>query len=97
MKNLVWILAMIVGGSLYAQKQSDLMGPEAKNYKPWQNETKATVVVKENNKRNLRSPEFKNYKPWKHKNDKETVAIASDDQKRKLQGPEAKNYKPWRD
>ena len=46
MKNLVWILAVMIGGSLYAQKQNELMGPEAKNYKPWQNKTEATIVSK---------------------------------------------------
>lgn len=97
MKNLVWILAIMVGSSVYAQKQNQLQGPEAKNYKPWKYETEATVVVNKSSKKDLKGPEAKNFKPWKDENSTETIAIVTDNKRRKLQGPAAKNYKPWRD
>ena len=41
------------------------MGPAAKNYRPWQDDTevqRATITKKE--RKNLKGPRYKNRKPW---------------------------------
>ncbi|MGY5354465.1 hypothetical protein [Wenyingzhuangia sp. IMCC45467] len=97
MKNFIWILAIMIGGSVSAQKQNDLTGPEAKNYKPWQHNTEATVITKTVAKSNLKSKDVKNQKRWKNNgNTEKTYVIASNYNRNKLQGPAAKNYKPWK-
>ena len=41
------------------------MGPAAKNYRPWQDDTKAQhVVVSGKEKKDLKGPRAKNHKPW---------------------------------
>ncbi|WP_010135121.1 hypothetical protein [Ochrovirga pacifica] len=98
MKNLIWILAIAFVGTATAQKKSELQGPAAKNYKPWQHNVEATVSVQSVNKSTLKSKDAKNYKPWKKEaKATEKLILASNYNRNKLQGPEAKNYKPWLD
>lgn len=82
MKRLIWVLAVMIGSSTYAQQATKME----------QKETEETTVAKYK----LRSPEFKNYKPWQHKKaDAKTVAVQTKSAKRNLRSPEYKNYKPW--
>ena len=97
MKNLIWILAIMVGSSMAAQKKNDLQGPEAKNYKPWQHKAKSTTVVSTSNKNKLTGPAYKNYKPWQDNDKQKSYAIVTDNKRNKLKGPAYKNYKPWQD
>lgn len=48
-----------------AQGSEKRMGPSAKNYKPWQDETRTQhVIVTKKKKKNLKGPRAKNRKPW---------------------------------
>ena len=41
------------------------MGPAAKNYKPWQDDTqKQHTIVTKKKKKDLKGPRAKNRKPW---------------------------------
>ncbi|NIJ46292.1 hypothetical protein FHR24_002776 [Wenyingzhuangia heitensis] len=95
MKNLIWILVIMVGSSMVAQTKNNLQGPEAKNYKPWQHKTESTTVVSTSNKQKLTGPAYKNYKPWQDNNPQKSYAIVTDNRRNKLKGPAYKNYKPW--
>ncbi|WP_152286527.1 hypothetical protein [Flavicella marina] len=95
MRNLVWIVAILVGVGMNAQSRNDLKGPAAKNYKPWQHKTKTVEITSSStHQQSLRSHEHKNYKPWKDNSERTKIEVVSSN-KHKLRSPEAKNYKPW--
>jgi hypothetical protein len=84
---------MIITGASFAQSRTNLMGPKAKNYKPWEN--KSTVV---NTTSHLTEPSKKEF-GGKAKNQKrvlhtEKVALIENNSKKsQLMGPKAKNYR----
>ncbi|WP_136482792.1 hypothetical protein [Cognatitamlana onchidii] len=98
MKKLAVLLAlMFVSITSFAQKRSDLRGPQYKNYKPWKHDTKSTPLYTSNTKEGLKGPEYKNYKPWKNKGEAKYQEVATTvNERAKLTGPKYKNYKPWR-
>ena len=40
------------------------MGPEAKNYRPWRDDTKVRRVVTKKKQEDLKGPRYKNRQPW---------------------------------
>jgi len=97
MKSLLIAFAfMTVATFSYAQDKSDLKGPAAKNYKPWQkNEktaTKKLYTLEASSK--VQGPSAKNKKSWESKsiNYQEITLVAN---KPKVTGPKAKNAKAW--
>ncbi|WP_139955701.1 hypothetical protein [Flavicella sediminum] len=100
MKGLVSILCIAFFSitCVSAQSKNGLKGPAAKNYKPWKDKNKSSLVLVTQNTKQLKGPEAKNYKPWKDNSAKESEAyvVALDTKKRNLRSPEAKNYKPWK-
>ena len=48
-----------------AEASEKRMGPAAKNYRPWQDDTRTKqVVVTKKKRKNLKGPRAKNHKPW---------------------------------
>lgn len=104
MKNIVLILGvLLVSFSGFSQeepgkvKQSDLKGPDFKNYKVWMHETEPVAVYSENNKQSLQGPAFKNAQPIKEETSKQDLVQVKigGSEKQKLTGPAYKNYGPW--
>ena len=98
MKKTALLLAILfITVTAFAQKRSDLKGPQYKNYKPWQHDTKVEPVYTSNKKVALTGPAYKNYKPWKKTEEKNVdyQQVVSNNKRAKLTGPAYKNYKPW--
>ncbi len=102
MKKAVLILGLlIISISAFAQeknnvKQSDLKGPEYKNYKHWMNNTAPVKIYSENNKQSLQGPAYKNAQPWRDTTEKDLVLVqTTGSEKQKLTGPAYKNHGPW--
>ncbi len=93
----VVLIVLCCVGMTHAQKRNELMGPEAKNYKPWKYEDSGDVLFARESVETLRSHEAKNARPWIQ----DDVAVQPVTEPRKsrnrLQGPKAKNFKPWED
>ena len=95
MRNLIWIVAILVGVGLNAQSRNDLKGPAAKNYKPWKDILKSRALLVTKSSKKLRSPSVKNFKPWKMEKNKNIIEVSFGSEKNKLRSPQAKNYKAW--
>ncbi|WP_163411365.1 hypothetical protein [Flavobacterium ajazii] len=103
MKNLGLILGvLLISFSAFAQeeptnlKQSDLKGPDFKNYKVWMHETAPVKIYSEENKTALQGPAYKNEQPVKEISKKDLVEVKiGGSEKQKLTGPAYKNYGPW--
>ena len=97
MKKVAVLLAFaFITVTSFAQKRSDLTGPQYKNYKPWQHDTKVEPVYTSNSKVGLTGPAYKNHKPWKKTEDHvEFQQVVSNNKRANLTGPAYKNYKPW--
>lgn len=92
---LIFSAMMIFASWGYAQQRKELKGPEAKNYKPWKDNSEKSIAVYKVNPERLTGPEAKNKKPWdKSPKPAQYMAITTSSQP-KLQGPKAKNWKPW--
>lgn len=94
-KLLVMSFLLLVACFGFAQKSERLMGPAAKNAKPWQKKAKKSEVVIVNNRKMLKGPAAKNAKPWEKKDSSEVYVAVRQWNLPKLQGPAAKNAKPW--
>jgi hypothetical protein len=75
-----------------AQNRNSLKGPEAKNYKPWKNESSSLTLKSKNNRVVLKGPAAKNNKVWN--NNAETISIKALN-RRRIFGPAAKNNKDY--
>jgi len=74
-----------------SKEKTNLMGPKAKNTKPWENKSHGAIVVTKDKAK--QGPSAKNYKPWEDKGEiTGQIVLKKED---KLTGPKAKNYKPW--
>jgi len=91
---LIAFVFMTVATFSYAQDKSDLKGPAAKNYKPWQNNEKAKKMYTLEASSKVQGPSAKNKKSWDSKsiNYQEITLVAN---KPKVTGPKAKNAKAW--
>ena len=97
MKNLALVLAFLfVSLGAFAQKRSDLKGPEYKNYKPWKHKSEPTQVYTSNRKSDLKGPEYKNYKPSNNDSEIRLTAVSYGSERSQLTGPKYKNYKHFK-
>lgn len=82
---------MIITGASFAQSRTSLMGPKAKNYKPWENKVvNPTSHLTEPSKKEF-GGKAKNQRPVLYT---EEVAVTQNNFKRsQLMGPKAKNYR----
>ncbi len=101
MKKVTLILGfLVVSFGAVAQekdnvKQSDLKGPEYKNYNS--HNTVPTEIYSVTNVKSLQGPEYKNNKPLKGASKEEFVVVKTvDNEQQNLKGPEFKNYNPLR-
>lgn len=77
-------------------KQSDLKGPDYKNYKVWMHKTVPTKIYSENNKVSLQGPAYKNQQARRDASKKDLVVVKTvGTERQKLTGPAYKNYGPW--
>lgn len=102
MKKVALILGVLLASfNAFAQeksnvKQSDLKGPDYKNYKHWTHKTEAIKIYSENNKVALQGPAYKNNQTSKENSKKELIEVKIGNSERlKLTGPAYKNYGPW--
>lgn len=102
MRNLAMILGvLLVSFTAFAQeksnvKQSDLKGPDYKNYKYWMHNTVPAKIYSENNKKPLQGPAYKNQQPGSNVSEKDLVVVSTvGSKKQKLTGPAYKNHGPW--
>lgn len=99
MKKAALILALfVVSFGAFAQdktevKQSDLKGPEYKNFKSWMHKTVPTKVYSATEVKTLQGPTYKNQNPAKNtvKAEQTLVTIVGSKQQN-LKGPAYKNY-----
>jgi hypothetical protein len=99
MKKVALILALFVVsfGALAQQKsdvkQSDLKGPEYKNFKSWMHKPVETKVYSASEVKTLQGPEYKNQKPGKNTvNVEQALVTALGNEHQKLKGPAYKNF-----
>lgn len=103
MKKIAFILGfLVISLSTMAQekdnvKQSDLKGPEFKNFKSWMHKAVPTKIYAENNKKSLQGPAYKNQQPFKNTSKQEDLVLVktTGSEKQKLTGPAYKNHGPW--
>lgn len=78
-------------------KQSDLKGPEYKNYQSWKHKTTPTEIYSASNVKSLQGPAYKNYQPGKDISKEDLVVVkTTGNEQYNLKGPEFKNYSPLR-
>ncbi|WP_348799195.1 hypothetical protein [Flavobacterium adhaerens] len=102
MKKITLFLGvLLVSISAFAQeksnvKQSDLKGPDFKNYKVWMHTIEPVKVYSENNKTVVQGPAYKNAQLAVNTTEKELVEVKIGNPERlKLTGPAYKNHGPW--
>ena len=99
MKKVTLIIALfVISFGAVAQeksevKQSDLKGPEYKNFKSWMHKAVPTKVYSAAKVKTLQGPAYKNYQPGRDiaKAEQALVATVGNEQQ-KLKGPAHKNY-----
>jgi hypothetical protein len=93
----VGIILSIVSTAAFAQAPSNLKGPEAKNYKPWEdtNRTNTQILVATDDNQ-LKGPEAKNKKVWLTDANTSKKVVKTNGNRVKPKGPKAKNAKPWK-
>jgi hypothetical protein len=90
------ILSFFVATTSIAQSRTQLKGPAAKNYKPWQDNSKTSKTYLTHSVEIKQGPEAKNAKVWSKKNkSEEAIVINMTSKPQNLKGPEAKNRTPW--
>ena len=91
------IILSIASTGAFAQAPSNLKGPEAKNYKPWEdaNRTNSQIMVATDISE-LQGPEAKNKKVWLNDTKTSKKVVRTNGSKVKPKGPKAKNAKPWK-
>jgi hypothetical protein len=73
-------------------KQSDLKGPEYKNYKVWMHQLAPTKVQSAATVETLQGPAYKNRQPGRVSNVAQAIVSTVGTEQQKLQGPAYKNY-----
>ncbi|MFT4536894.1 MAG: hypothetical protein ACI9P5_004271 [Saprospiraceae bacterium] len=97
-KTIIILSGMLIASLSLAQSRYGLIGPAAKNYKPWKNKEASNKMIVTKTSKPLTGPAAKNYKPWKENSDtkQETKQAVLNNRRPKPKGPKAKNYKPWK-
>ncbi len=90
MKKITIIFALVLGVGMVYGQSSNLKGPAAKNYKPWKNQQKVTLVDTKTDQ--VQGPQAKNQKIWENNDNQQAVYVATTT-RRHLKGPKAKNYR----
>ncbi len=86
-------ILMIITGTSFAQSKTNLMGPKAKNHKPWENkntEANTTSHLTEPSKKEF-GGKAKNQRPVS--STEKVAVIHNSSKKSQLMGPKAKNYR----
>jgi hypothetical protein len=99
MKKAVVILGLfVVSFGAMAQeksevKQSDLKGPEYKNYKHWMHKAVPTKIQSAANVETLQGPAYKNRQPGRYASrGEQTLVNTVGNEQQKLKGPAYKNF-----
>ena len=84
--------------SVFCQRNSNLKGPQAKNYKIWEDDDKssstAVYTVYADNIRET-GPSVKNRKPGDKKANAVSYAVVANSRPKGVTGPKVKNQKIW--
>ncbi len=74
-------------------KQSDLKGPEYKNYKAWMHKVAPTKIQSAATVETLQGPAYKNRQPGREASIGEQVSVSTvGNEQQKLKGPAYKNF-----
>lgn len=74
-------------------KQSDLKGPEYKNYKAWMHKAVPTKILSATTVKTLQGPAYKNNRPGRDTSKVEqTLVSTAGNEHQNLKGPAYKNY-----
>lgn len=99
MRKAILILGLFVAsfGALAQEKsevkQSDLKGPDYKNYKAWLHKTVPTKIQSATTVKTLQGPAYKNNWPGRDTSKVEqTLVTTSGNEQQNLKGPAYKNY-----
>ena len=99
MKKATLILGLFVAsfGALAQEKsevkQSDLKGPQYKNFQSWRHKAVETKVYSATNVQTLQGPAYKNQKPGRTTvKAEQTLVTTAGNEQQKLKGPAYKNY-----
>lgn len=76
-----------------AVKQSDLKGPEYKNFKHWMHKAVPTKITSATTVETLQGPAYKNRQPGRDvSSEKQTLVTIGGNEQQKLKGPAYKNF-----
>lgn len=98
MKAIVILGLFVISFGAMAQdkspvKQSDLKGPEYKNYKVWMHKTAPTKIQSTATAETLQGPAYKNRQPGRDASIGEQALVSTvGNEQQKLQGPAYKNF-----
>jgi hypothetical protein len=99
MKKAIVVLGLfVVSFAAMAQeksevKQSDLKGPEYKNYKHWMHKAVPTKVTSATNVETVQGPEYKNRRPGRaNLNVEQSTVTTVGNKQQELRGPAYKNF-----
>ncbi len=96
-KTIVLICCLALSANAISQSRTDMKGPNAKNYKPWKHEAKATPVEsKTAGAVEVKGPRAKNKKAWRKGTEGYADVSVDTNRTKTLKGPKAKNAKPWK-
>ena len=74
-------------------KQSDLKGPEYKNYKVWMHKLEPTKIQSAATAETVQGPAYKNRQPGREASNVEQALVSTvGNEQQKLQGPAYKNF-----
>jgi len=99
MKKAILVLGLFVVsfGALAQEKsevkQSDLKGPDYKNFKAWMHKALPTKIQSATTVKTLQGPAYKNYQPGRDTSKVEqTFVTTAGNEQQNLKGPAYKNY-----
>ena len=76
-----------------AVKQSDLKGPEYKNFKHWMHKAVPTKIQSATTVNTLQGPDYKNRRPGRNtSNVEQALVTTTGNEQQKLKGPAYKNF-----
>lgn len=86
---------LLIANFGFSQNNARLLGPAAKNAKPWHKKSNKSKVVFIKNKEFLKGPAAKNAKLWQKEDSSQVYIEVKRANWLDLKGPLAKNFKPW--
>ncbi len=97
-KIAVMVAAGLFGFETYeakGQEYHELKGPKAKNYKPWKEKARKSILVINTTEQTKKGPAFKNEKAWERSGVKKDTISTNLHLISRQKGPKAKNQTPW--